>query len=86
MKIVELLPEYFCELKLNEQVDRMIDAYSMALKMSGNKELMNNINMLQLVKKEMMIREFPICNIFDMMGNEITKENFREIKSKSLLS
>ena len=80
MRLYELLPNNFINLGIIDQIDWMIDVYGMAMKMEGG-NFINNINMLQMVKKEIQTRNVSF-NIFDIMGNSITKEKFIKLKTE----
>lgn len=83
MKLIDLLPVYFVDLGIIDQIDWLIDAYGMAGKLSGNKDkYKEDIEMLEMIKKEIQRRNIPF-NIFDITGDSITKEKFVELKANS---
>ena len=79
---IKLLPRNFSEMNIFEQIDSMIDVFGIVMKISGDTQFRENIEMLQEVKKECNRRNTSI-NIFDLMGDKFTKEYFHQIKSDS---
>jgi hypothetical protein len=84
MYIVELLPKDFPEMSLLDQVDALIDVYGMTILLTGNNQYKDNIEMLEECKKEC-IRRKSSFNMFDLIDKEFTKEDFRKMKSQSIL-
>jgi hypothetical protein len=79
---VKLLPRNFPEMNVFQQIDSMIDVFGIVMKISGNEEFKENIEMLEEVKRECYRRNASV-NIFDLMGSKFTKEDFYQIKSNS---
>jgi hypothetical protein len=84
MFIAELLPRDFPDMNLLDQIEAMIDVYGMTMMITGNTEYKDNIEMLEVCREEC-IRRNSSFNMFELMGPEITKENFRKLKSQSVL-
>lgn len=84
MFIAELLPRDFPDMNLLDQIEAMIDVYGMTMMITGNTEYKDNIEMLEICREEC-IRRNSSFNMFELMGPEFTKENFRKLKSQSVL-
>jgi hypothetical protein len=79
MKVYQLLPRDFPEMNMIEQIDSLIDVYEILMRISGNKQFKDNIEMLELVKSESLKRNLNV-NVFELMGDDFTKEDFRKMK------
>lgn len=84
MFMVELLPRDFPDMNLLDQIDALIDVYGMTMMIRGNNEYKDNIEMLEVCKEEC-IRKKSSFNMFELMGPEFTKEDFKKLKSQSVL-
>lgn len=80
---VKLLPRNFPEMNTIQQIDAMIDVFGIVMKVSGDTQFKENIEMLEEVKKECYRRNSKV-NIFDLMGTQFTKEDFYQIKTHPL--
>ena len=63
----------------------LIDVYEILMRMSGNKQFKDNIEQLELVKSEYLKRNESV-NVFQLMGNEFTKEDFRKMKMGGVIN
>jgi hypothetical protein len=79
---IKLLPRNFPEMNIFDQINSMIDVFGIVMKISGDTQFKENIEMLEEVKKECYRRNSSI-NIFDLMGDQFTKEYFHQIKADS---
>jgi hypothetical protein len=85
MKVYQLLPMDFPEMNMFQQIDALIDVYEILMRMSGNKQFKDNIEQLELVKSEYLKRNESV-NVFQLMGNEFTKEDFRKMKMGGVIN
>jgi hypothetical protein len=85
MSSIHLFPKDFPNMPLLDQIDALIDVYGMTMMITGNSKLKENMEMLKEVKKEC-IRRNSSFDIFDLMGPEFTKEEFKKIRSQPILS
>jgi len=84
MSLIHLLPKDFPNLPLFDQIDALIDGYGITMMITGNSKLKENMKMLEEAKKEC-IRRNSSFDIFDLIGPEFTKEDFKKIKSQPFL-
>jgi hypothetical protein len=85
MYAIELFPRDFPEMNIYQQIDSMIDIFGMVMKITGDMSYQLNIESLEEAKKECYRRNSSV-NIFDLMGDDFTKDNFKQIKSQSILT
>jgi hypothetical protein len=80
MKICKLLPKNFPQMDMYEQLDAMIDAYEISIRLTGDTSYKDNIKQLEFVKTEFKKTNSKPVNIFQLMGNEFTENDFHRMK------